>query len=84
MITQKEFAKNKWFILVVTLILFWFVWFQLRPSLIRQNCQKYARAMGNNYFNLEFIQNETALRKSQLQQEYMDKAYDRCLHDKGL
>lgn len=76
--------NNKWFILFLALIVLWFVWFQLRPSLVRQDCQEKAREMGSTYFNLEFLQNEDALRKSQLQQEYMEKAYDRCLHDKGL
>lgn len=75
---------NKWFILVIALIALWFTWFQLRPSLIRQDCQEYAREMGSTYFSLDFLQNEDALKKSQLQQEYMDKTYDRCLHDKGI
>lgn len=82
--SKEIFVKNKWFILTIVLIALWFVWFQLRPSLIRQNCQEKAREMGTTYFSLEFIQNEDALKKSQLQQEYMEKAFDRCLHDKGL
>lgn len=81
---NKIFLKNKWFILAMVLITLWFVWFQLRPSLIRQDCQEKAREMGSAYFGLDFLQNEDALNKSQLQQEYMEKAYDRCLHDKGI
>ncbi len=83
-INYKGLYKNKWFILVLILVVLWFIWFQLRPSFIRQNCNKNSLEMGIVYFNLEFLQNETALRKSQLQQEYVEKAYDRCLHDKGL
>ena len=81
---SKQIANNKWFILAIALIVLWFVWFQLRPSLIRQGCQEKAREMGSSFFSLEFLQKENALKKSQLQQEYMEKAYDRCLHDKGL
>ena len=77
-------TKNKWFILIVALVVLWFVWFQLRPSLIRQNCQEYAREMGNTYFTFEFVQKEEPLKRSQLQVGYMKQVYDRCLHDKGI
>lgn len=83
-LNYEQISKNKWFILAIVLIVLGFVWFQLRPSLIRQSCQEKAREMGDTYFSLEFIQNEDALKKSQLQQEYMEKAYNRCLNDKGL
>ena len=83
-ISLKQIVNNKWFILILALIVLWFVWFQLRPSLIRQDCQEKAREMGSTYFSFEFLQNETPLRKSQLQQEYMEKAYERCLHDRGI
>jgi len=77
-------STNKWFILAVILIVGWFYWFQLRPSFIKQNCQEYAREMGNTYFSLEFVQKEEPLKRSQLQAEYMEQTYSRCLHDKGI
>lgn len=77
-------VKNKWFVLTICLITLWFVWFQIRPTLTRRSCQQLAYERGNDYFGYAFLQNESALRKSQLQEEYMEKTYNRCLHDKGI
>ncbi len=30
--------KNKWFVLVIAIVVFLFYWFQLRPSAIRKYC----------------------------------------------
>lgn len=76
--------KNKWFILIITLIVLSFIWFQLRPSLIKQDCKDHADNMGLAYFKLDFVQNELPLKRSQLQQEYMEDVYNRCLNDRGL
>lgn len=76
--------KNKALFVLGILVIGSFYWFQLRPSLIKQDCQDYAREMGSLYFGNEFIQKEEPLIRSQLQEEYMKGSYDRCLHDKGL
>ena len=66
------------------LLLIGFYWFQVRPSMARQYCQKLTYERGNDYFNYKFIQDETPLRKSQLQEEYMERTYARCLREKGI
>lgn len=70
--------------LLLIMLLVGFYWFQLRPSLIRQDCQEYARKMGNDYWRFDYIQKEKPLKRGQLQAEYMEGVYNRCLHDKGL
>lgn len=77
--------KNKWFVLAVILIVSMFLWFGIRPAYIRSACQDKAREAGAQWWNYEFTNNiNDPVRKSQLQQEYTEGFYNRCLHDKGL
>jgi len=59
----------------------WFYWFQLRPSQIRQSCQKQAtdRSSGD-------CRNVTTGRENGGYESCVAKlgGYDSCLHDKGL
>ncbi|MBI2031725.1 MAG: hypothetical protein HYT08_03865 [Candidatus Levybacteria bacterium] len=81
----KNMIDNQKLIGIFILILIgFFYWFQIRPTLARQNCQQLARERAGQYFNYSFLQDETDLRKSQLQAIYMDQTYERCLHDKGI
>lgn len=76
---------RKWFILAIVLIALWFIWFEIRPMLIRQNCQELARESGIQYFNSPPLQAVSdIIKKSQIQVEYMEGFYNRCLHDKGI
>jgi len=77
-------VKSKWFFLIICSIILWFVWSQLRPALVRRNCQELAYQRGDEYFSNAFLQNESALNKSQLQEQYMERTYNRCLHQNGL
>lgn len=82
---QKAISLNKWFILAVVSIILGFIWFEVRPMIIRQQCQENAREAGSQWWGYEFTENiADPVRKSQLQQEYSEGFYNRCLHDKGL
>lgn len=81
---KQNIIANKWFLLIIVLVVGCFYWFQFRPSTLKQECQEWAREMGDVYFSYEFVQKEEPLKRSQLQTEYMEQAYNRCLHDKGL
>ena len=78
-----KLTKKELLIAVVSAALL-FCWLEVRPSVIRQRCQALAYDRGNDYFDYDFIQDETALKKSQLQEEYMERTYVRCLHENGL
>jgi hypothetical protein len=71
-------------ILIIVVLLAGFVWFQIRPIVIRKNCQEKARDAGAEYFNLSFLNTVDAVQKSQMQSDYMDIWYTRCLHDNGI
>jgi hypothetical protein len=76
---------NKWFILFALIIIGGFLWFQVRPAIFRNYCQNWARDRGNDYFNSVPLSGVTDLvKKGQLQIQYMDGAYKRCMHDKGI
>lgn len=78
-------STNKWFVLAVIFLILGFIWFEIRPILVRQECQENAREAGSQWWNYEFTENiNDPVRKSQLQQEYTEGFYNRCLHDKGL
>lgn len=82
-ILRKDNPKSKWF-LMGFLIILWFLWFQLRPSLIRTHCQNTAWDLANDYFNSTPLEGIETSQKSLMQIQYMDGAYERCLHDNGL
>lgn len=76
--------KDKWFVLAIALTVLMFLWFGIRPAYIRSLCQEKAREAGVDWFQLEFTMALEPLKKSQLQTEYIEEYYSRCLHDKGL
>ncbi|QQG43203.1 MAG: hypothetical protein HYW45_03305 [Candidatus Daviesbacteria bacterium] len=76
--------KDKWFVLVIVLIALLFLWFGIRPAYIISSCQGEARKAGVDWWQLEFTMVLEPLKKSQLQTEYIEDYYIRCLRDKGL
>lgn len=80
----KIIFNDKWFTLAIISIVLMFIWFGIRPAHIRSLCQDKARQAGVEWWSLEFTQTLEALRKSQLQTEYTEDFYTRCIHDKGL
>ena len=76
--------KDKWFVLAVVLIALLFLWFGIRPAYIISSCQDKARQAGTEWWNLEFVRDLENLKRSQLQTEYTEDFYTRCIHDKGL
>lgn len=75
---------DRWFLLTTIFLVVSFLWFCARPSLIRSHCQNWAYKKGNEYFSYDFLINKTSFEKSDLQIKYMDGAYTRCIHEKGL
>lgn len=62
--------KDKKILLVVGLLVFLFLWFQFRPSLIKKTCAGYA--------------SEQACTEYGCNKDKYDFRYDKCLHEKGL
>ena len=77
-------STNKWFILAVASLILGFIWFGIRPAYIISSCQDKARQAGTEWWNLEFVRDLENLKRSQLQTEYTEDFYTRCIHDKGL
>lgn len=71
-------SSNKLIWIIVVLILGYFVWFQVRPSIIKSQCGNYAKDQVNERWKEQRIQtsNEAI--------SYTKAAYDLCLHEKGL
>lgn len=80
----KKIFHDKWFVLAIFVVVFVFLWFVIRPTYIVSSCQNKARQAGVEWWSLEFTQTLETLRKSQLQTEYTEDFYTRCIHDRGL
>ncbi|OGD90299.1 hypothetical protein A2W45_04095 [Candidatus Curtissbacteria bacterium RIFCSPHIGHO2_12_41_11] len=75
---------NKIIVVIIVLVIAWFYWFQLRPASIRSSCMKISRENTALLGTTDSFEQLEWSKKIEVQNETMEKAYQRCLHDKGL
>lgn len=74
-----KIIKNKWFILIILLVIGGFYWFQIRPNQIKIKCEQKARILVGDIMkeNNSFITNSNFTQR-------VDEFYKLCLHGNGL
>lgn len=74
---MKEILKKHWLVLlIVSLIIGWFIWFQLRPAMIRSRCSRWPDIVTEGTYGLD--------RLDRFFGEKDRNRYRDCLHNYGL
>lgn len=78
--------KHRIVIIITTIFLFVFMWFQIRPAIIKNACQKESDEYIGRGFNLEDKDNDGLIPQKSIDwlNNHAKIKYERCLHRNGL